>query len=194
MDTLELIASLFAFSYVIFQILQKKMMWYLSITTALLYLYVFYGNGLYAMAAVQLYLIGAGIYGIISWTKSKNDVKAAGGDSRVVYRRFEKKVGTVSILLAAAVFFVLQHVLDISGDSHPRMDAILATFTMLATFFTGRQYMVSWMIWFVGDITSAIFYFCCGMYPTAVLFTAYTVMAVIGYINWKKHGVPADLS
>lgn len=193
MNVFELIATLFAFTYVVFQILQKKMMWYLSIVTAVMYFWVYFSNSLYAMAAVQTYLICAGIYGIISWTQSKNNVEAAGGDSRVVYRKFDWKVGAVSIALSVAVFFILQHVLRISNDAHPWMDAALATNTMLATFYTGRQYLVSWIMWFVADAVSVVFYLKCGMYPTAVLFTAYVVMAVLGYMNWKKHGVREDL-
>ncbi|MBP9986485.1 MAG: nicotinamide mononucleotide transporter [Bacteroidales bacterium] len=193
MNTFELIATLFAFTYVIFQILQKKMMWYLSIVTAVMYLWVYFSNSLFAMAVVQIYLICAGVYGILSWTQSKNNVEAAGGDSRVVYRKFDKKVGVISIALSLAVFFVLQYVLRISHDAHPWMDAALATNTMLATFYTGRQYMVSWIMWFVADVVSVVFYFKCGMYPTSVLFAAYVVMAVLGYINWKKHGVREDL-
>ena len=194
MNTFELIATVFAFTYVIFQVMQKKLMWYLSIITAVLYLWVYFSNHLFAMAAVQLYLIGAGVYGIISWTSSKNNVEAAGGDSRVVYRKFDKKLGAVSIAVSVVVFFLLHHLLEISSDSHPWMDAALATNTMLATFYTGRQYIVSWIMWFVADAVSVVFYFKCGMYPTAVLFAYYVVVAVIGYFNWKNKGVCEDVA
>ena len=67
----EYVAAGIAFAYVIFQILQKPFMWYLSILAAVAYLAVYLHNGLYAMAGVQGYLIGAGIYGLIDWTRSK---------------------------------------------------------------------------------------------------------------------------
>lgn len=194
MSTFELIATVFAFTYVVFQVLQKKLMWYLSIVSAILYFWVYFSNRLFAMSAVQIYLICAGVYGILSWTQSKNKVEAAGGDSRVVYRKFDRKVGIVSIALSVAVFFLLHYVLKISSDAHPWMDAALATNTMLATFYTGRQYMVSWIMWFVADVVSVLFYFKCGMYPTSVLFLAYVVMAVLGYTNWKKNGVCEDIA
>ena len=189
----EYVAAGIAFTYVIFQILQKPLMWYLSILAAVAYLGVYIYNGLYAMAGVQGYLIGAGIYGLIDWTRSKNRESGTENEGKIMIRPFEWKVGLVSLPLAIGVFFLLHYLLaKVSADApawRPWVDALLSTNTVLATFYTGRRYIISWVMWLVLDLNAVLIYFNMGMYPTAVLFTCYVVMAVIGFFNWKKNGV-----
>ena len=189
----EYVAAGIAFTYVIFQILQKPLMWYLSILAAVAYLAVYIHNGLYAMAGVQGYLIGAGIYGLIDWTRSKRREAGTENEGKIMIRPFEWKVGLVSIPVAVGVFFLLHYLLaKIAVDApawRPWVDALLSTNTVLATFYTGRRYIISWVMWFVFDLIAVLIYFNMGMYPTAVLFTCYVVMAVIGFFNWKKNGI-----
>ena len=188
----EYFAAAVAFAYVIFQIIQKPLMWYLAILAAVSYLVVYIHNGLYAMSAVQIYLIGAGIYGLIDWTRSKQSIKGTENEGRIMIRPFEWMVGLVSIALALVAFCALHYVLtrvDNSTVWRPAVDALLATNTMLATFYTGRRYLISWVMWFVFDILAVAIYFQLKMYPTALLFSCYVVMAAIGFFNWKKNGV-----
>lgn len=190
----EYFATAIAFIYVIFQIVQKPLMWYLAILAAMCYVVVYQHNGLYAMALVQCYLICAGIYGLVDWTRSRRSAQKTENEGRIIIRPFQYSVGAVSTLLAVAVFFVLHHFLESAaapGDCawRPWADAFMATGTMLATFFTGRRYIVSWVMWFVLDSISVGIYVRLGMFPTAVLFALYVIMAVIGFTNWRRNGV-----
>ena len=185
----EWVAATIALTYVVFQILQKPLMWYLSIVAAIAYMIVFLHNRLYAMSAVQGYLIGAGIYGLIDWTSSKHQTAGTENAGRIMIRPFEWKVGLVSIALSVVAFFVLHYLLYKAGNQEPWIDALLATNTMLATFYTGRRYIISWVMWFVFDIIAAILYFRLGMIPTGILFSVYVVTAAIGFFNWKNNGV-----
>ena len=188
----EYVAAAVALAYVILQIFQKPLMWYLAIFTALFYFVVYVHNELYAMALVQVYLVGAGIYGLVEWTRSKKKAVGTENEGRILIRPFEWKVGAVSIVLAVAVFILLFHVLPREEGGalwRPAMDAFLATNTMLATFFMGRRYIVAWVMWFLNDIISTYAYFHLGMYPTMVLYAIYVFTAVVGYLNWKKNGV-----
>jgi len=190
----EWFAAAIALIYVIFQIIQKPLMWYLAILAAVMYLAVYVFNGLYAMAAIQAYLIGAGIYGLIEWTRTKKRALGTENEGKIIVKPFEWKVGVVSVLIALAVFFVLHYVLKLAaapGDPAWKawMDAFLSTNTMLITFYTGRRYIVSWPLWFINDAIAAVVYFKLGMLPTGILFSIYLITATIGYINWQKNGV-----
>ena len=146
------------------------------------------------MAGVQGYLIVAGIYGLLDWTRSKKKEAGTENQGKIMIRPFEWKVGLISIPLAVGIFFFLHFLLAKVAPAgapawQPWVDALLATNTILATFYTGRRYIISWVMWFVFDIIAVIIYLKLGMYPTAALFTCYVVMAVIGFFNWKKNGV-----
>ncbi len=190
----EYVAAAIALAYVILQVFQKPLMWYLAILSAMAYLAVFINNGLYAMAGVQGYLIVAGIYGLLDWTRSKKKEEGTENQGKIMIRPFEWKVGVVSIALSVGIFFLLHFLLAKVTPAEapawqPWVDALLATNTILATFYTGRRYIISWVMWFVFDIIAAGAYFKLGMYPTGVLYSIYVITAVIGFFNWKNNGV-----
>ncbi|MCF0173647.1 MAG: nicotinamide mononucleotide transporter [Bacteroidales bacterium] len=188
MNWFEIIAALLAFAYVIFQILQKNLMWYLSIIVAIMYTALYLFNRMYAMAAVQFYLICVGVYGIIRWSRSRREAGSSGAGAGILIRPFERRVGVISIALAVAAFFLLHTILARTGDAAPWEDAFLSSVTMLAMYYTGRQYICSWLIFFVSDALSVCVYYYLGMYPTTILFVLYVAMALIGYFNWKRNG------
>jgi len=49
-----------------------------------------------------------------------------------------------------------------------------------------RKYLEHWLIWVFVDFFSAVLYALKGLWPTVILFVVYTVMAVLGYVSWKK--------
>jgi nicotinamide mononucleotide transporter len=49
-----------------------------------------------------------------------------------------------------------------------------------------RKMIEHWWLWIIVDSVSAGLYFYKALYPTAILFVIYTIMAIIGYRQWKK--------
>ena len=49
-----------------------------------------------------------------------------------------------------------------------------------------RKKIENWLVWIVVDAFAAGLYFYKGLYPTTILFIIYTIMAVVGYYQWKK--------
>ncbi|MPN57770.1 hypothetical protein SDC9_205464 [bioreactor metagenome] len=49
-----------------------------------------------------------------------------------------------------------------------------------------KKLIEHWMLWIVVDAVSAGLYFYKELYPTAILFIVYTIMAIAGLIQWRK--------
>jgi nicotinamide mononucleotide transporter len=49
-----------------------------------------------------------------------------------------------------------------------------------------KKYIEHWLIWIFVDLFSAGLYVYKDLWPTVVLFFVYTVMAALGYKEWKK--------
>jgi nicotinamide mononucleotide transporter len=49
-----------------------------------------------------------------------------------------------------------------------------------------RKMIEHWILWIIVDAASAGMYFYKGLYPTAILFIIYTIMAVVGFWQWRK--------
>ena len=49
-----------------------------------------------------------------------------------------------------------------------------------------KKKIENWLVWIVVDAFAAGLYFYKELYPTAILFVVYTIMAFAGYFQWKK--------
>ena len=49
-----------------------------------------------------------------------------------------------------------------------------------------RKIIEHWIIWIIVDSVSLGLYIYKELYPTVILFAVYTILALLGYIEWKK--------
>jgi len=68
----------------------------------------------------------------------------------------------------------------------PYMDSITTALSIVATWMLARKYIEHWLMWIFIDAFSAGLYVYKGLWPTVILFIVYTVMAALGYFEWKK--------
>jgi nicotinamide mononucleotide transporter len=76
--------------------------------------------------------------------------------------------------------------LNFTDSDVPYMDSVTTAFSIVATWMLARKYVEHWLIWIFVDLFSAGLYVYKNLWATAVLFIIYTVMAAIGYYQWKK--------
>ena len=92
------------------------------------------------------------------------------------------------LILGVLLTPVFGYYLDSFTDSDvPYYDGATTVFSFIATWMMTRKIIQNWLLWIVVDIASAGLYLYKGLYLTALLFVLYTLMAVYGYLEWKKH-------
>jgi len=89
--------------------------------------------------------------------------------------------------VAIAMFFLYYFVLANYTDSPlPKADSFTTALSIVATWMLARKMIENWILWVIVDGVSAGLYFYKELYPTAILFVIYTIMAVVGYWQWRK--------
>jgi nicotinamide mononucleotide transporter len=58
--------------------------------------------------------------------------------------------------------------------------------SMIAMWLLARKYVEQWLVWLVVDIITVGLYLYKGIPITAALYMLYSVLAVAGYIRWRK--------
>ncbi|HSH52142.1 MAG TPA: nicotinamide riboside transporter PnuC, partial [Bacteroidales bacterium] len=101
------------------------------------------------------------------------------------------KVGfpiSLYLVLATAVLFgIIAFILVNFTDSEiPYWDAFTTAGSFVATWMLARKIIEHWLIWIIVDAVSLGLYIYKGLYATVILFAVYTLLAIIGYIEWKK--------
>ena len=179
----EILGVISSLLYLLFSIKQNILLWPTGMISALLYMIVFFHSKFYADMGLNVYYLFISIYGWVLW--SKKESQGAGGGLEV--SRISLKQGSILFLITGFFFAGIGLVLDRFTDSPlPYWDAFTTALSFTATWMLARKIIEHWIIWVIVDVVSMGLYLYRGLYPTLLLFAVYTVMAVIGYIQWKK--------
>ena len=183
MDFAEIFGALTGFAFVILEIKQKRLMWIVGGISALVYIMIFFDSSLFAAMALQFWYLGASFYGWFMWGAH---TKKSGSDSPMTIPLSFKK-GIISFAVASAGFLILWYVLDnYTYDPMPMVDAVIASLSLLATYWVANRHIHNWIIWIIANLLAVYMYLTIGLYATAILYFIYAGASVIGYLHWRK--------
>ncbi len=158
----------------------KILCWAFNILASLIYAYVFYRSRLYADSFLQWVFIILSIWGWKNWQKGSFNKPIPVNK----IRRNEWISGIcISIISGLILGFLL---LNYTNDSSPFPDGICFAMSVWATYLTARFILENWLVWVFTDLFYVSIYIQKGLYPTALLYTLLCVLAIIGYLNWRK--------
>ncbi len=180
---IEVFGALTGIIYVVLEIRQSIWLWPLGLLTSGIYVWVFYSTGFYADMGLQAYYVLISIYGWYWWLRGAQKFDSG----RLPVVRIKRKPAVVLFLVFLFLFAAIWYILNNYTDSSvPVGDAFTTALSIVATWMLARKIIEHWILWVVADIVSMGLYIYKGLYPTVILFVVYTVMAVIGYREWRK--------
>lgn len=180
---IELLGLIFGLLYILLSIKQNIWCWPVGFITSALYIYVFFVTKFYADMGLQVYYLIVSVYGWYYWmfgakNKKQDDLKIS---------KTNIKLGIYLFLANLILFAVIAYILVNYTDSEvPYWDAFTTAASFVATWMLARKIIEHWIIWIIVDSVSLGLYIYKGLYPTVILFAVYTVLAIFGYIEWKK--------
>lgn len=182
----EVLAAILGFVSIYFQIKQKPLYWPISIIMVSMYIFVYFNAGFYADMSLQFYYLIVGFYGWYYWIfGNKNDQPDSRNSPEVT--SLSVKGIIMAILISSLFFSLIYFILKYFTNSDiPLGDAFTTGISFTATWLLARKILENWLFWLVVNITSTGLYIHKELYPTAILFFALSILAVVGYIKWKK--------
>lgn len=180
---IELLGTIFGLVYIVLSIKQNIWCWPVGLITSALYIYVFFQTKFYADMSLQAYYLVVSIYGWYHWmygsrSKKQDDLKISRTGIKLAL-----VLTVVTLILFGLIAFILVNYTD---SEIPYWDAFTTAGSFVATWMLARKLIEHWLVWIVVDAVSLGLYVYKGLYPTVVLFAVYTLLALLGYIEWKK--------
>lgn len=161
--------------------------WPFAIISTGIYIYIFGKTALYADMLQNAYLLCINIYGWYYWSRQGPDVL------KVPVVRITSKQIVALVLIAALVtpmlgyaLVSLSRVLNYSPAALPYLDSFCTVVSLTAQVYMARKVLENWLIWIFVDVIYVGIYFTKGLGPTAFMFSIYAVLALLGYIDWRK--------
>lgn len=136
---------------------------------------------LWVESAEQLYYLVTMFIGIFVWKKNINKDKEA-----IKAKQFNTTKFVITIL-ALVILSVGIYFIDVKiGGTAPLLDTLSLSIAIVANILCTFCYKEQWLLWFILDIVQTILYFVIGQPLMAIMYIAWTINTIYGWINWSK--------
>lgn len=154
--------------------------WPVVLAADLLYLIVFRRARLYSDTLLQVFFIAFTLYGWWHWWRGVREE----GTVRVV--PLSARAMLVAMLVGAAGSAVLAELAIRLHAALPYLDATLASFSLVASWWQARKHTANWWLWIVVNVAYIGEYLYKDLWPTALLYAILVGLAVLGLRDWSR--------
>ena len=177
---LESTAAAFGVVSVFLSTRQNIWSWPTAIVNVALYTIVFYNGRLYGQMGLQAVFFILSVYGWYQWLH--------GGEQKTELRVSRASPRLLGILagLNLVAWVALAAILRRTDAALPWLDALLATTSLVAQWMMTRKILENWILWIALDIVYMPMFLSQRLYATALLYAAFLVLAVMGFVQWRR--------
>ena len=120
------------------------------------------------------------IYGYITWKKGLQQQHQVLVSNLTILNSSYQIL--ITIILGGLFGAILAYWTDAAV---PWLDAQLAAFSLLATYWSTQKYIKTWSLWIIVDVIYVMMFIYQELYLTAGLYAAFVILAIIGWQQWK---------
>lgn len=196
MDYFELFAAVIGLGYIYFEYKGRWPMWVLGVVMPLCYVWIYFRSGLYANATLNVYNVVISIYGLHRWLHGGEN----GGEVPIgsMPRRYVPWVVAAIVVMGGALTWLLsllgesQAIWGTEGSAsllQCGLDGLTASLSVVGMWMLARKYYQQWLCWMLVEPLTVVMCLATHLWATAVLYAVYMVVAVMGYVKWKRQAV-----
>ncbi len=191
-------ATIFGLISVYFSIKKNIWVYPTGIISTGLYVYILYVFGLLGDSLINIYYTIMSIYGWILWSQSSNSA----GEVRISWATKKDWIiasilFVVSIGIVTTIYYykpILDNQFSKNGiqlglyhlDWANWLDIFITALLLIGMWLMAKRRIENWIFWIVADIISIPMYIYKGLGITSLQYLVFTIMAIIGYREWKK--------
>lgn len=178
----EWVAVALAIAYILLAIKENIWCWVAAFFSTAIYTVLFYDVNLFMESLLNVYYLLMAVYGFYQWRFTGK----RGNDKPISRWSFQTHLSWIVGL--SIVVLISGYLLDnYTTQDFAYIDSFTTWFAVFTTYLLAKKVLENWLYWVVIDFVSVFLYWEKGLLITAILFIAYTVMAIVGWLEWKKH-------
>ena len=178
---LETVAVLLGIAYLLFAMRENSLCWYCAFISTGIYIWIFGDVSLYMESALNAYYMVMAVYGWYQWQRGGTGAKGIKLGSWGIMQH-AAAIGLVLVLSAVSGYLLSQN----TDARMPYIDSFTTWGSVITTYMVARKVLENWLYWIVIDGVSIFLYIDRGLYQTVGLYSLYLILAVVGYIAWRK--------
>ncbi len=154
--------------------------WPVTLVSIFIYMVVFYRAGLFSDALLQVFFVAFTFYGWWHWWRGVRQE----GSVRVV--PLPRTSLITAVVLGIPGSFVLGTLARHLHAALPYLDAVLMSYSLVASWWGARKHIANWWLWIVVDLVYIGEYIYKDLWPTALLYAGLVGLAVLGLRDWRR--------
>ncbi len=188
---IDMLSTVLGLAYIILEYKASIALWIVGMVMPALDVYLYWSVGLYADAGMAVYYTLAAMYGYAAWKLGER--KSGDGVTEAPITRMGRKrcLRALAAFLAiwAAAYCVLKGCTD---SSVPVSDSFVNALSVIGLWALARKHLEQWLVWMVVDAFCSALYAYKGIPFKAGLYALYVVIAVFGYLRWRRMMAPGE--
>ncbi|MFM8433578.1 MAG: nicotinamide riboside transporter PnuC [Bacteroidota bacterium] len=152
-----------------------------GILNVIIYALIFFGPDvrLYADGGLQLCFGVLLTAGWVNWARKNNLSKTeiTGLSKHDIIRL---------ALISVPAGFLSGEILTRTDAAYPRLDAWLATFSLVAQWLIAKKKIENWILWIAVNTIYVPVYWYRGLPATSMLYSLYLLLAIKGFLSWRR--------
>ncbi|MEC5171379.1 nicotinamide mononucleotide transporter [Chryseobacterium nepalense] len=195
---LEAFATVFGILSVYFSIKKNIWVYPTGIISTLIYVYILFNFGLLGDCMINVYYTVMSIYGWVLWAKNSDDhvhVEVSWATKKEWL--YGILLFALSLILVTVVYYYKPYIDNSFSmenislglyhlDWGNWLDVITTSVFLVGMWFMAKRRIENWVFWIIGDFICIPMMIYKGLGITSVQYLVFTIMAIQGYITWKK--------
>ncbi len=181
--TLEIVAVIFGILSVWFAKKDNILVFPTGLISTSIYVYLLWKWVLWGDMMINGYYFIMSIYGWYHWTRKKGEVVEF---PISVISKAEKRMSLIIFIFTVAFVVLVYHYFNRFTTWYAYVDTFLTGIFFVGMWLMAKRKIENWIFWIIGDIISIPLYFAKGFTFTSFQYLIFTIVAIYGYIEWKK--------
>ena len=148
-----------------------------------IFVYILLNFSLLGDTIINGYFFSMSIYGWYFWSRKKDEVFI--NQVSTINRNEIKYLFILAISSLIFIYFVYDY-FDKWNNWTAYVDNITTAIFFVAMWLMARRKIESWIFWIIGDLITVPLYFYKGLTISSIQYIIFLILAVLGYVSWKK--------
>lgn len=180
--SLELSAIVFSIISAIYSKMNNIKVYPYGIVSIFIFLYLFYQWQLLGEFLIYIYYLIMSVYGWVLWQKQKGNqtLKITKINEQDMY------AATWVLVISAVLVIVVYYMNDKLKEWWASVDIITSSSFFVGMYLLAKRKVEHWLVLLFGNVLCVPMFYYKGYAFTAILYLIYAIIAITGYLEWKR--------
>ena len=180
---LEIIAVIFGLLSVWYAKKDNILVFPTGIISTSIYVYLLWQWSLLGDMIINGYYFVMSFYGWYHWTRKKGDTVEF---PISIISNSEKRIAVFIFIFTVSGVVLVYHYFDKFTTWYAYVDTFITGIFFVGMWLMAKRKVENWIYWIIGDVISIPLYFSKGFTFTSFQYIVFTIVAIFGYLEWKK--------